>query len=198
MTNHAVQSGAHSLADRQFDTYETPISATQALLRESVQPPHTSVWEPCAGNGAIVQFLRDADHPVSASDTVQRDFELHYTANFFEQTIAPAETQVILTNPPFAKHIGRFVAYALELVPHVIVLGRTLVLESSCGTRIQEHSGFCKIHQFRDRVPMMHRDTWAGPRNKKSLMAFAWFEWHRDHVGSATFHRITCDLKKEK
>lgn len=43
---------------------------------------------------------------------------------------------------------------------------------------------------FRNRLPMMHRDGWAGPR-ASSAMPFVWFCWDRSHRGPATLHRIS-------
>jgi hypothetical protein len=45
---------------------------------------------------------------------------------------------------------------------------------------------------FRRRLPMMHRDEWAG-RKANSGMAFAWFAWDRDHRGAAIIDRISWD-----
>jgi hypothetical protein len=43
---------------------------------------------------------------------------------------------------------------------------------------------------FRNRIPMMHRDGWAGPR-ASSAMPFAWFVWDRDHRGPPTISRLS-------
>jgi hypothetical protein len=60
---------------------------------------------------------------------------------------------------------------------------RSLVLD---GGRL------ARIYNFRKRLPMMHRDTWAG-RKSNSGMAFAWFVFDREHEGPPTIHRISWD-----
>src|SRR5262245_44745737 len=66
--NHRAQSGTHAYAERGFDLYETPVVATEALLRAEKLP--RKLWEPCCGRGAIVNVLRSAGHEVVATDLV--------------------------------------------------------------------------------------------------------------------------------
>ena len=46
------------------------------------------------------------------------------------------------------------------------------------------------MHVFRKRLPMMHRDQWAG-RKANSGMAFAWFVWIRNYIGPTFIDRIS-------
>jgi len=166
---------AHAQTDRGADLYETPAVAVQALLRaESL--PHF-IWEPAAGRGAIVRELRAAGHAVTASDLIDYGFPLHFVGDFLGQQQAPAGCETVLTNPPF-RIIDRFIKHALDLVPHVIVLARLALLESDRRTEILEHRGLARVHVFRDRLPMMHRDGWSG-RKATSAVPFAWFVWER-------------------
>jgi hypothetical protein len=99
----------------------------------------------------------------------------------------PDGVEAIVTNPPF--HIANeFVAHALELCPRVIMLLRLAFLESARRSPILEEAGLARIHIFRRRLPMMHRDRWDGPR-ASSQTAFAWFVWDRNHAGPPTVHR---------
>ena len=45
------------------------------------------------------------------------------------------------------------------------------------------------VHVFRNRLQMMHRDGWNGPR-ASSAIPFAWFCWDRNHRGPAVIDRI--------
>jgi hypothetical protein len=187
MTNHAVQSGSHSQADRGFDLYSTPPCAVRALLQAEQLPPR--IWEPAAGRGAIVQVLRDHGHAVIASDMVDYGFPLHFVGDLLAQTTAPIGTAAIVTNPPF-KIVDRFIAHALDLCPRVIVLARLALLESVRRTEILERRGLARLHVFRDRLPMMHRDGWTGPK-ARSATAYAWFCWDRSHTGPIVVDRIS-------
>jgi hypothetical protein len=189
MLKRATQPGRHPLTDRGADLYETPAAAVRALLRAESLPRR--IWEPAAGRGAIVRELRAAGHAVVASDLADYG-GLDFVGDFLAQTSAPPGCQCILTNPPF-RIIDRFVAHALDLAPQVIVLARLALLESVRRTEILEHRGLARVHVFRDRLPMMHRDGWAG-RKASSATAFAWFTWIRAHRGPATVHRISCTV----
>jgi hypothetical protein len=153
---------AHPYADRGADLYETPAVAVQALLRVE-SPPHC-IWEPAAGRGAIVRELRAAGPAVIASDLIDYGFPLHFVGDFMAQTKAPAGCECVLTNPHYQRRIlNPFIEHALDLSPRVILLARLALLESDSRTEILEHRGLARVHVFRDRLPMMHRDGWTGP-----------------------------------
>jgi hypothetical protein len=187
MLNHAAQSGRHALADRGADLYETPRCAVEALLRAE-QLPHW-IWEPAAGRGAIVNVLRDRGHAAIASDIVDYGFPLHFVGDFLAQAKVPVNVECILTNPPF-QIIGEFVAHALDLCPRVIMLAHLAFFESVKRTEILERRGLARVHVFRNRLPMLHRDGWTGPR-ANSAIAFAWFVWDREHEGPPELYRIS-------
>ena len=146
------------------------------------------LWEPAAGRGAITKVLRDAGHGVISSDIHQYDHPLHFVRDFLTVTTAPVGVGANVTNPPF-KIVNAFVAHALDLVPLVVMLARLAFLESTARTGILEHRGLARVHVFRSRLPMMHRDGWTGPR-ASSATPFAWFVWQRGHVGPAAIDRV--------
>jgi hypothetical protein len=166
-----------------------PAAELFPLMAEAeLRLPHW-IWEPAAGRGAIVNVLRDHGHAVVASDLIKYDFDLHFVRDFLTTTKAPVDVECIITNPPF-QIINEFVAHALDLVPRVIMLARLAFLESERRTEILEHRGLARVHIFRNRLPMMHRDGWAGPRASNAV-AFGWFVWERDHTGPTTIDRIS-------
>ena len=89
------------------------------------------------------------------------------------QTRIPAGVEAIVTNPPF-QDAARFVAKALELCPRVCMLMRLAFFEAGelIHKRLDRHlralvldSGkLGRIHVFRFRLPMMHRDGWTGKK----------------------------------
>jgi hypothetical protein len=133
--------------------------------------------------------LRGAGHAVIASDIADYGFQMHFRRDFFDVTTAPAGTEVIITNPPY-RDAQRFVAHALKLCPRVIMLMRLAFLESERRSPILDRGQLARIHVFRNRLPMMHRAGWTGPR-ASSAIAFAWFCWDRDHRGSTVIDRIS-------
>jgi hypothetical protein len=180
------QSRRASFIERGLDLYETPAVAVEALLRIE-QIPHT-IWEPAAGRGAIVRVLRDRGHAVIASDI--HDYGgLHSVGNFLAQKQMPAGCEAIVTNPPF-NIVEKFVAHALVLSPLVIMLLRLAFMESERRCNILEGRGLARVHVFRKRLPMMHRDGWEG-RKANSGMAFCWMAWERGYVGPTIIDRIS-------
>jgi hypothetical protein len=186
LLDHSCQVQRHTYDERGFDLYEKPAVAVEALLRVE-QIPHR-IWEPAAGRGAIVRVLRDHGHAVIASD-IHNYGNLHFVSDFLAQERLPAGCEAIVTNPPF-RLAEEFVAHALELAPLVIMLLRLAFLESERRCRILEGRGLARVHVFRKRLPMMHRDQWVG-RKANSGMAFAFFVWDRNHKGPTTIDRIS-------
>lgn len=185
--DHACQTGRATLAERKQDLYETPDVAVHALLRVEHLPRR--LWEPACGRGRIVNVLRSAGHEVIGSDLIDYGDPTHFYRRDFLMERLPAGCECIVTNPPF-QLAEQFVAHALELCPRVVMLLRLAFYESHRRSHILEECGLARIHAFRKRLPMMHRDGWEG-RKANSGMAFAWYVWDRNHKGATTIHRIS-------
>ena len=178
----------HTNAERGLDLYETPSEAIHALL-EVEKLPHW-IWEPAAGRGAIVNVLRDRGHAAVASDIHDYGFPLHFVADFLTREKAPVNCGTIVTNPPF-QIVNEFVRHAVKLCPRVIMLLPLTFYESHCRRNdLLDGGSLARIHAFRNRLPMMHRDGWEGRKNT-STKAYGWFCWDRDHRGPTTAHRIS-------
>jgi hypothetical protein len=188
MLDHSCQVQRHTNADRGLDLYETPAVAVEALLRVEHLPRW--IWEPAAGRGAIVNVLRAAGHEVLASDIADYGVPSHFAGHdFLAESELPDGVQAIVTNPPF-RWAEQFVAHALDLCPVVIMLLRLAFMESERRCSILEGRGLARVHVFRKRLPMMHRDDWAG-RKANSGMAFCWMVWDRNHTGPTIIDRIS-------
>jgi hypothetical protein len=134
--------------------------------------------------------VRAAGYAVLASDLVDYGDPTHFSRrDFLLEHKLPDRVEAIVTNPPF-KLAEEFVAHALDLCPKVVMLLRLAFLESERRCGILEGRGLARLHVFRKRLPMMHRDGWSGPK-ANSGMAFAWFCWDRNHVGPTEIHRIS-------
>jgi hypothetical protein len=183
----SAQAGQHSFAERGEDVYETPACAVEALLKIEKLP--VNIWEPACGPGAIVRVLRAVGHSVYASDLhdyggVGCDPGVDFLTN-----TCLGQAEAIITNPPY-KQAQQFVEVALKRAPLVIMLLRLAFLESSRRAHILDRgSGLARIHVFSNRLPMIHRHNWTGPR-ASSAIAFCWMVWERGHDGPATIDRI--------
>lgn len=182
----------HAIADRGNDLYQTPPEAVRALLKHECVP--NRVWEPACGPGSIVRVLRGAGHDVLATDLVDYDSpdQDEFGVDFLIPGIAEAYNDLgraIVTNPPF-KNAHEFVGRALYFSPYVAMLLRLAFLESEKRRSILDNGLLSRVLVFRNRLPMMHREGWTGPR-ASSATAFAWFIWDRSHRGPTELHRIS-------
>jgi hypothetical protein len=70
------------------------------------------------------------------------------------------------------------------------MLLRLTFYESERRKDVLEDAGLIRVHVFRNRLPMMHRDGWTGNRVSNPT-AFAWFVWERGYTGNANLDRIS-------
>ena len=188
MLAHSANAGKHALADRKDDLYETPPEAVRALLKVEQLP--SAIWEPACGPGSIVGVLREAGHKVFATDLVDYGCpESEARVDFLMEQAPGFEVAAIVTNPPF-KLATEFVAHALTLCPRVVMLLRLAFMESSRRSTILDGGYLARVHVFRNRLPMMHRDGWEGPKSSSS-MSFAWFVWDKSHSGPTELRRLS-------
>ena len=109
--------------------------------------------------------------------------------DFLLERTAPTGVEAIVTNSPY-KLAAEFVAHALDLCPRVVMLLRLAFLESERRSGILDGGQLARVHVFRNRLPMMHRSGWAGPK-ASSAIAFGWFVFDRNHQGPTVMDRIS-------
>jgi len=193
---HSTGAKRAALAARGNDLYETPPEAVEALLRHE-KLPHR-IWEPACGPGSIVRTLRRHGHDVLATDLVdyaspdQDHSHIDFLIPGMAETVCN-DGRAIITNPPY-KSAAQFVARALTLAPYVAMLLRLAFLESERRRDILDNGSLARVLVFRNRLPMMHRDGWTGPKASSST-AFAWFIWERDHTGPTELHRVSWEAR---
>lgn len=181
---------ADALRERKNDLYETPPEAVVALVHaEGVRMPRL-IWEPACGPGSIVRSLRDCGKGVIGTDLVKYDWAHESGVDFLMERSAPEGMKGIVTNPPF-KNAADFVRKALTLVPYTAMLMRLAFLESEARSDILDGGELSRVYVFRNRLPMMHREGWAGKRITSGAVAFAWFIWDCEHKGPTTIQRIS-------
>lgn len=179
----------HALKVRKDDLYQTPPEAVTALLRAEKLPG--VVWEPACGPGSIVRVLRASGRQVYATDLVDYDSPDQDCAgwDFLMEKQVPIGVEAIITNPPY-KLAGQFATHGIMLCPKVIMLLRLAFLESEGRSSILDGGFLARVHVFRNRLPLMHRDGWTGNISTNTI-AFAWFVWDRDHQGPTTIDRVS-------
>lgn len=194
MAGISAKAGAKraSLDVRKDDLYQTPPEAVDALL--SVENVPMKIWEPACGPGAIVSVLRASGRDVLATDLVEYNSPLQDRSGV--DFLSPLTRKYvweygggIVTNPPY-KNAAEFVVRALEVAPYVAMLLRLGFLESERRRDVLDNSCLARVHVFRNRLPMMHREGWTGAQ-ASSAMAFAWFIWDKSHKGPTELRRVS-------
>lgn len=187
----SLKTGAlrHALKDGKDDCYETPLEAVNTLRRVARLPD--LIWEPACGPGAIVRPLRDAGHDVVATDLV--DYGLENSASgvdFLMERAPPCGVRCIVTNPPY-KLANEFVRHGLHLCDEVFMLLRLAFLEGAGRSDIIDQH-LAQVFLGRERLPMMHRRGWEGPKTGNAAMPFAWFRFTAARTaGSIDLQRVS-------
>lgn len=184
----SMTSGQRAKGDGHLlNLYETPPEATHALLKAEKLPK--VLWEASCGPGAIVRVLRGAGHEVLATDLQDYHSPDQDLTNFdfMQQHDLPyAGIGAIIQNPPFNR-ANDFVRRSLELCPRVYMLLRIQYLESTGRADLLDM--LARIHVFSNRLPMLHRHGWDGPR-ASNTQCFAWYVFDRHHRGPTSLYRM--------
>ena len=166
---------SHDHAARGLDAYFTPPEAVASLLHIEKSYLPSFLWEPAAGDGAIVRPLQEAGYLVVASDIANYGLKGCRTGVDYLNAKLPAGVEGVVTNPPY-KLAVRFAHKAMREVPYLALLLRTNFLESTNRLPFFRQHEPARIWISARRLPMMHRHGWTGPR-APSNTCFAWFIW---------------------
>jgi len=187
----------HTKKARGLNLYETHSVATRALMINERLP--YAIWEASCGRGAIARVLRRSGHRVYASDLVDyASPDQDYSGvDFLQQESVPDGIEAIIQNPPFDQ-AALFVEKAIELCPMVYMLLPLRFLESGnektvagrARLKVLDTGYLARVLVFRERLPMMHRDGWEGPKSTSNV-AYAWFIFSWWHRGDALVSRIS-------
>ena len=162
-----------------YDFYPTPSSAIKPLL-EKMNFHGVHIYEPCAGDGAIVKEIKNMfpDAHVSANE-LDTNHEANLSLSGADRitwtnflTTKDNGADIIITNPPFSL-AQEFLEYTFEnySAPTVIMLLRLNFLASQ------------KRHDFWKKYPPTHlyvlskRPSFTG--SGTDSQDYAWFVWER-------------------
>jgi len=173
-----------SKAARGDDFYASPYAALPPLLVAEGKRLPRVLWEPAAGNGALAIPARNRGFTVHATDLrnwgcPDCEPDIDFTgplaieyADDLRRTYGDGFG--IFTNPPFGI-IREFVERASELAPYTAILARLAFLESEGRFNWWPRVGLRRVHIIAERLPMMHRHGYDGPKLSNAGMCFAWF-----------------------
>ena len=206
--SHAIGTRSSSDDEKGDQLYETPVEATRTVL--ALESFSATVKEPFVGRGAILRVLEAAGYDVVISDLVDRATatqygELQQVGDFL--TSEPGETvgMDIFTNPPYGDLANDCLAHALR-VHKPRKMAALLNLNFMCGfdhpnrRYVMDENPPSRVYVFTRRLPMMHRDGWAG-NIASSQMNTGFFIWERNAdwgygSGDGIFTTIRVDWEK--
>lgn len=167
------------------DLYQTEPWATEALLRHS-PVAGLSVWEPAAGNHAIVRVLRLHGASVFTSDIATYDVEHDHIFDFLNgfQAGPPSFFDAIITNPPYGKgnrDAVRFAELALDRCSGTVALLLTAKFDFG---KTRRHL-FADNPRFMAKIALLDRISWAG-NGETGTEDHAWYVWGPGSYADAT------------
>ncbi len=176
--NHALQESAREIND----FYPTPPEVTRALLAVEgariAEAGNGSVWEPAAGDGAMVRELEAYGFHCAKSDIIDRGCGADLV-DYFAVTVPPARAMV--TNPPY-KEIsardgqGRWLTHAFDLGLDYIALFLNYDWPAAAGlARILARHPISRVYVARWKVDFTGKG--APPQRN------AWFIWDAAWAG---------------
>lgn len=175
--------GVSKYTRKALDFYPTPpwlarIGVENALDRI---PMHSSVvWEPCAGDGAFAEVLKEFYEDVVCSDLHDYGYVSSIPGVDFLKASLPEGVTAIVTNPPYGDDAELFLRHALELVRPVN--GQVMFLmrkeyDSAIRGKLFWNPPFCRKIDVCKR-PLWIEGSTGSPRHNYSHYLFDW-NWDR-------------------
>lgn len=174
------------------DLYSTPSWVTEALLPHLPLLNGAVIWEPAAGEGAIVEVLR-ARLPrcdVYASDLAPPiGFEAKVDGHDFLGEPPRMHADAVITNPPYGRDAIKFIERALEVTRPtrgiVAMLLRTQFDHAPLYRAVfRQHPAWSKKLMLTRRIVWFVEPDTGKPKAGPSD-CHAWFIWDWRHQGPA-------------
>lgn len=157
------------------DAYNTPEWVTQALIPHLPRRPRR-IWECAVGEGRMAATLHFAGFEVVASDIMYGE-----DGDFLKKIGAPAPTDAIITNPPYALAV-EFIEHALELTfaqEGFVAMLLRVDFDSAATRRIL----FADCDLFAKKVILVKRIVWFDNGDAAPSFNHAWYIWDWQHKG---------------
>lgn len=167
------------------DFYPTPPEPTRALLHAEIDRlrEFQTIWEPAAGDGAMVREMESLGLTVRASDLIDRGCNADIRS-FYDFPVAAA--QAIVTNPPFAEcnREPGWIRHALERlgVEYMALLLPINWLGASGRAGLWAEYPPARIYLMRWRIDFTGQG--APP------MLNGWFIWDKQHRGETVLRML--------
>jgi hypothetical protein len=115
------------------DFWPTPPCLITALIRFVLPEIHGAIWEPCAGDGRLVDAMRGAGRDVLATDLVPRGSGIGQLDFLHDDPPREARGRAIVTNGPF-RELDRFLTRGRQLLDLGVASALVLLLRNDALT----------------------------------------------------------------
>jgi hypothetical protein len=163
------------------DHWSTPDCLTAALVAHILPSlPGAPIWEPAAGDGALVRAIEATGQRVFASDIAEGQ-------DFFSLSPPPL-CQSLVTNPPFNR-LDQFLQRAVSLVdsPNNSLIAAVLLLRWDALTaRVRSPI----LRRARHIHVCNWRPRWIADSTTSPRWSFCWVTWRRGCSGPPTIYWI--------
>ncbi|MBO6899497.1 MAG: hypothetical protein JJ868_19205 [Shimia sp.] len=175
---------------KMYDFYPTPPEATAAFMAAELKHIRAhaprQVWEPCVGNGAMAEVIRNTGFTVVGSDLQNRwpETEDFIQRDIFDWQARPADA--VITNPPYALMSKRngtapFLTHLMHLdVPYIAMLLGSQWAYAQNRKWLHDTMPMSRIYNIRWRL------QWT--KEKNPPQSHNWVVWDRNHIGDTTHH----------
>jgi hypothetical protein len=163
------------------DHWSTPDCLTTALVKYILPSlPKAPIWEPAAGEGALVRTIEATGHRVFASDITD--------GQDFLDSPPPHLCQSLITNPPF-NQLDQFLNRAVLLVdsPDNSLIAAVLLLRWDALTARVRSPVLRRARQVHE---CNWRPRWIADSTTSPRWSFCWVTWRRGCSGPPTMYWI--------
>lgn len=172
------------------------------LLKIGRADPYFYIWECAAGNGNLVNWMRENCYNVVASDIKNRggngvvpnvDFLKTKDIKWFVNKIGFGDSGfvtplVILTNPPYSL-ATEFIEHALEILPdgglYIALMNITYLAGQDRYKRVYSKGTLREVYVFSKRVECWKNNV---PSGYSSIANYAWYVFQKGYNGQPTIY----------
>ena len=162
------------------DFYPTPREAVVPLTR--FLPERFRFIEPCAGNGALVQHIRDVGGICTISTDIEPQHEMVDQMDVFDLTrdhVTDTATDYIITNPPWDRKLLH------PLIEHLSDLRPTWLLFDADWPHTKQAIGFVPRLQ---KIVSIGRVKWIPDSTMTGKDNCCWYLFDVNHDGPTMFY----------
>lgn len=158
------------------DKYYTPQSLTELLLKHLELPPNSKIIEPCCGDGAIADYLKEQGHKVIASDIDHGSKYDATTEEYWATTKVNYGIHWTITNPPFNQATD-ILSHALSFSVFGVAMLLRLTYLEPCRNRAKLLQG--NADNLRMLIPVNPRPRFRADSKNTDSCTVAWFVWDK-------------------